>query len=74
MSPEESLANAIVIRACDDYRKALKKLKRNPEHTDSLHTKFECEEFFRSDWYEMLTSVDGEFLIKKLKKDVGYDD
>lgn len=73
MTPEERLASAIIVRACDDYRDALKKLKRNPEHRDSLHTKMEVEEFFRSAWYEILTTLDGEMLIKKLQEEVGYD-
>ena len=70
MTPEQNLANAIIIRACDDYRDALKKLKRNPRHKESLKTKTEVEEFFRSDWYEILTSLDGEMLMKKLREEV----
>lgn len=65
--PYENLANAIVLSAVEDYRKALKKYSRNP---DSKSTKAEVdslERFFRSQWYSILTSVEGEFLIRKLR-------
>jgi hypothetical protein len=29
----------------------------------------ECERFFRSGWYKTLTSVDGEYLITKLREE-----
>ena len=29
----------------------------------------EIERFFRSEWYKMLTSIDGEYLIAKLRKE-----
>ena len=29
----------------------------------------ECERFFRSGWYKALTSVDGEYLIQKLREE-----
>ena len=31
------------------------------------------ERFFRSDWYKILTSVDGEKLMEKIKEEMGYD-
>ena len=31
-NPYENLANAIIINACNDYRNALKKNKRNPNN------------------------------------------
>lgn len=30
----------------------------------------ECERFFVSSWFNMLTALDGEVLLKKLKEDV----
>ena len=70
MTPEESLANAIVLQAVTDYRKALKALSLNGKNRDAKITKDECERFFRSSWYGMLTSVDGELLISKLQAEV----
>lgn len=66
----ENLANAIILQAVKDYRKALKVLRYNPGKSTALFTKKECEVFFRSAWYGMLTSVDGEMLISKLQKEV----
>lgn len=30
----------------------------------------QLEKFFRSSWYQQLTSVDGEFLIRKLQNEI----
>jgi len=70
MNPFEELANAIVITAAKDYMAALKTLKKYPRDADALSTKNDCEKFFRSSWYEALTSVDGEFLMRKLQREV----
>lgn len=56
-----NLANAIILRAVADYRTAL---KGNDEHVI-----YECERFFRSEWFMHLTNIDGEFLIEKLRKE-----
>lgn len=66
----ENLANAIVTRAADDYRLALMEQKKNANDTAALEQINECEDFFRSEWMEALTSLDGEALIKRLRMDV----
>lgn len=64
------LADAIILQAVDDYRKALdgksygEDSKKSPEWV-----KRECEKFFRSSWYRSLTKIDGEFLIEQLKRE-----
>ena len=68
--PYEALANAIVLQACEDYRTALKKIKKNPKNQDAMSEAMECEHFFRSGWYQALTSVDGEYLIRKLREEI----
>ena len=67
--PYESLANAIVLQAVADYRSALKKIKRNPKNKEAVSEALQIEKFFRSQWYQVLTSVDGEYLIRKLQKE-----
>lgn len=47
---------------------SLRKKKRNPGSASAEHDIRECERFFRSGWYQVLTSVDGEYLIAKLRK------
>jgi len=58
MNPYEELANAIVLQAVKDYR-----LHDNEKEIVSL------ERFFRSDWFGVLTSIDPEMLIAKLRKE-----
>ena len=66
----ENLANAIILQAVKDYRMALKSLKANPRTRTAMAGKDEIERFFRSDWFSVLTSVDGEMLIRSLQMEV----
>ena len=68
--PYERLANAIILQAASDYRRDLKKLKKNPQNRDVMNEVLQIEKFFRSPWYQVLTTVDGEFLIQKLRKEI----
>ena len=66
----ENLANAIILQAEKDYRMALKCQKANPKNRTDLAVKDEIERFFRSQWFTVLTSVDGEMLIRSLTMEV----
>ena len=66
----QDLANAIILQAVHDYRKALKILKRYPRYKAALEEKKRDEEFFQSEWYSHLTKVDGKRLMKKLQEEV----
>lgn len=68
--PYENLANAIIITACDDYRMALKKIRRNPNNKEAMSEAMELERFFHSPWYSTLTSVDGDFIIRKIRTEI----
>ncbi len=68
-NPYEALANAIVLQAVNDYRDALRKVKKNPNNRDALDEALQIERFFKSGWYQVLTSVDGEYLINRLRKE-----
>ena len=65
--PYENLANAIVLTAVEDYRKALKRYSRNLNSKSAKAEVDSLERFFRSQWYSILTFVEGEFLIRKLR-------
>ena len=65
-----NLANAIFIQAAKDYKKALRRLKKFPRDKEVRHTKRDCERFFRSGWFERLTDLNGEVLIRKLNEEV----
>ena len=58
----EELANAIVLQAVEDYRTALMAGEENKAKA--------CENFFRSEYYMILTNVNGENLIKQIRKEV----
>ena len=64
------LANAIIIQAVKDYRNALKTLKRYPRYEPAKAVVAEVEEFFRSDWYRTLTSVDADMLMTKIRREI----
>ena len=57
--PYERLANAIILSAAADYRSK-----------SAIDETLQIEKFFRSSWYQQLTSVDGEFLIRKLQDEI----
>lgn len=58
MDPYENLANAIILQAVKDYRL-----------TDNEAQLKEIESFFHSDWFSVLTSLDPDLLITKLRKE-----
>lgn len=72
--PYENLAMAIVVQAGKDYRKALQDLKRNKRNRNALSMKEEVERFFESSWYQELTDLDGAFLMRKIREEVGFDE
>ena len=69
-NPYERLTNAIILQAASDYRVALKKIKARPKNREAIDEALRIESFFRSDWYQALTSVDGEYLIERLQDEV----
>lgn len=68
--PFENLANAIVKQAADDYEAALRKLKKNPRNKAAMGETMELENFFHSGWYGVLTKVDPDYLIRRLREKV----
>ena len=72
--PYERFANAIILQAVSDYRTALKKIKAHPKNRQAIDEALEIERFFRSGWYSQLTSVDGEYLIRRLQEEVSQSE
>lgn len=68
--PYENLANAVIAQAAEDYRRLLKRVKKNPANREALDEALQVERFFRFGWYQRLTNVDGEFLIRKLQENI----
>jgi len=68
MEPYESLANAIIVQAVKDYREALQRLDRHPEKYDYKAEVKSLERFFCSGWYQILTDLDGNVLMRKVRE------
>ena len=64
----ESLIEAIIVRACKDYRLALK--SKDKSKIISL------ERFFKGDYFREMTNynISGDWLIRKLKSEVLGDE
>lgn len=65
LDPHQNLANAIVAQACDDYRKALRGKKidgHSPRYTIN-----DLRKFFHSEYFRLLTKVEGKYLIERLE-------
>ena len=70
MNGYEELANAIIVQAAKDYREALRLLSMNPNDKSAKRDQRNIERFFRSEWFSILTDLNGELLLKKLKEEV----
>ena len=62
------LANAIVLQAFKDYRKALFKLVQEPEEWKHRPSKKKLERFFHSKWYRTLTDLGPAILMQEAKR------
>lgn len=69
IDPFEALANAVVVQASNDFRKAVKLLSKGKKNNAAEDLKKECEEFFRSKRFSAFTSLDGEVLLSMLEKE-----
>ena len=73
MESYDQLTFAIVKLAVEDYRSALKRLKRHSNDQQALWSKADCERFFRNDigtdW-----NLDGEKIMRAVQEQVGYND
>lgn len=70
MDPYEKLANAIIIQAVKDYRAALHACRKSPSSHFARSQKETLERFFLSEWYLLLTDIDGEMVIERIRKEV----
>lgn len=69
MTGYQALGNAIIEQAVKDYRAALKILRRHPDSKAAMAEAMEIERFFHSGWYGVLTEIDPDYLIKRLRKE-----
>ena len=69
MDGYELLAHAIILKAVDDWRSARKILIREPYNIFAKAEIDKCERFFLSDWFIVLSNVDGKRMLEKLKNE-----
>ena len=68
----KALANAIILQAVKDFRVAYKQMRRYPERTDSpaANEVRSITRFFCSDYFQLLTDLDGSALLQKIIDDM----
>ena len=65
----EALVKAIIMKAVNDYRKARKQLREEPDNEKLLNTIHEVERFFRSEWFRKLSNVDSSTILYNLRRE-----
>lgn len=70
MDAYQNLANAIVALAAQDYRETLEILSKQPRNQKYIRTRAELEVFFLSDWFQLLTSLNGSVLMEDIQREV----
>ena len=64
----EALTHAIVRIACNDWKNAIRKLKKEPDNEFADVRRRECERFFRSHYFHDLTGIPGKDFLEKLRR------
>ena len=64
----ERLAAAIVVQAVKDYKGALRKEARGKATEETQSMIISCEIFFKSEWFMLLSDLDGPTLMQKVRK------
>lgn len=60
------LAKAIILQAVKDFRPAYRRLLKHPDDKAAASRVKEITEFFCSEYFCLLTDVDGSRLLKKI--------
>lgn len=63
-------ASAIVVRAAEDYVLALQSVKKCRQNQGAISEALALERFFRGPWFEMLSDMDGDYLIRRMREKV----
>lgn len=75
--PYKTLAYAVIKKALDDYREALSYAQHQLTHGYTLHVQTfwrikECEDFFKSEYFMLLSPVPGDLLIDTVTNERDY--
>ena len=69
IGPQEVLSNAIIVQAVKDYREARRRLRRRPDDKEAKASERELTRFFCSDYFSVLTRLDGPSMLQRLKEE-----
>ena len=69
MAAKDRKQSEAICQAVKDYREALRRLKKHPDDKAAMKEAMELEDFFHSSWYGVLTQVDPDYLIDRLRKE-----
>jgi len=61
------LAEAIILKAVEDYRHTNTRLMKTPDDLRLQDQKAEIEQFFLSAWFRVLTDLNGKRLLHQLQ-------
>lgn len=67
------LAFVVVKKAVSDWLEAMRNLNRNPKNYNANVMALDCESFFHSGYFTLLTGLDGKEFFDKLCDKYGYD-
>jgi hypothetical protein len=66
----EALAMGIVNQAVRDYMNAVITLKNQPNSMNAKRMLGQAKAFFGSQWYSELCRLDGEWLMRKIEREI----
>ncbi len=67
MNPWKELANAMIVQAAKDYHSAAIQHKKHPKRIRHIQMMQDCENFFLSDWFCILTELNGENILQRIR-------
>ena len=67
--PYKEIASAIILQAVKDYRTATRKYRKDKDTKKHQATMNEIENFIRSEWFGVLSDIEPEMLLGKLKEE-----
>ena len=67
------LAHAIVIVAAESYKYTLLAVRHHTKSDSVYRRKEELESFFLSEWFGLLSGLDGRYFMKKMQEVYYFD-
>ena len=68
------VANAIILQAVEDYRHARYRNRKRPYQQKTEQEIRDIEQFFCSEWFSILCTLDGSRLLRDLKKQIAMEE